>query len=337
MTIRIAHQHWLDKMLRSGDMGHRCVQGHRAPFGETAGTQGGFPCLGVRPPRGNTHDPVQRRGLTCRPGDSSAGRAVWPESPPRGSGARALRRGSSFRATYGAGNLYHETVIPSLNKCPFPSLSILLPVCLPAYHERVEIVTGGWPRGVRPEHMMLECRDRIRLRRLLLILQIAQDLSCNLNLSIDPRHQEVRQRHGVSRDPLEQLLQKRECGLNDRLCVSTAGLAIAAVVHAERSGVLRSRIPPIGHFGGVYYKKRAASRAGPHGPSAIARLYDISQTFSTGFHLPPDCLTCCCSASSSTPQAPASVVLVMLGRDSDQETCSMISSTVGKRRRLSAS
>jgi hypothetical protein len=65
MTIRIAHQHWLDKMVRSGDMGHRCVQGHWAQFGETAGTQGGFPCLGVRPPRGNTHDPVQRQ----RPGD----------------------------------------------------------------------------------------------------------------------------------------------------------------------------------------------------------------------------------------------------------------------------
>jgi hypothetical protein len=133
------------------------------------------PMLGVRPLRGNTHDPVQRRGLTCRPGDSSPGQAVRPESPPRGSGARALRRGSSFRATYRAGNLYHETVIPSLNKCPFLSLSILLSVCLPAYLDRVEIVTGEWPCGVRPEHMMLECRDYIRLQRLLLILQIAQD------------------------------------------------------------------------------------------------------------------------------------------------------------------
>ena len=54
-----------------------------------------------------------------------------------------IRPVSSFRATYGAGNLYHETVIPSLNKCSFPSLSILFPVCLPADHDRVEIITGS--------------------------------------------------------------------------------------------------------------------------------------------------------------------------------------------------
>jgi hypothetical protein len=54
-----------------------------------------------------------------------------------------IRPVSSFRATYGAGNLYHEPVFPSLNKCSFPSLSILLPVCLPADHDRVEIITGS--------------------------------------------------------------------------------------------------------------------------------------------------------------------------------------------------
>jgi hypothetical protein len=49
-----------------------------------------------------------------------------------------IRPVASFRVTYRAGNLYHEAVIPRLNECPFPSLSILLPFSLSTDCDRVE-------------------------------------------------------------------------------------------------------------------------------------------------------------------------------------------------------
>jgi hypothetical protein len=61
----------LEKMVWSGDMGHRCVQGHQSPFDETAGTRrtpgrrdptpGGPPAYPSSVPgAGAAHDPLDR-------------------------------------------------------------------------------------------------------------------------------------------------------------------------------------------------------------------------------------------------------------------------------------
>jgi hypothetical protein len=61
----------LEKMVWSGDMGHRCVQGYRSPFDETAGTRltpgrrdptpSGPPAYPSSVPgAGAAHDPLDR-------------------------------------------------------------------------------------------------------------------------------------------------------------------------------------------------------------------------------------------------------------------------------------